>query len=180
MTGVAWQHCCCATCQISKRLENSKYQSHTYCHSLKINNTLQYCCFIVCIYRLYSACDMISRYPVKSHPWRHKATYDVTAALWCHMVRGRLCFKTRIRRSTLHRLISAVISRWLTSDPAELLAIIPGRFCQIYCQNPAHVCVSYVWLLKDTKCFLKTLTIISPPQKANGGIDSAWRLLAIV
>ena len=25
-----------------------------------------------------------------SHSWRYKATYDVTAALWCHMVSGCL------------------------------------------------------------------------------------------
>ena len=25
-----------------------------------------------------------------SHSWRHKATCDVTAALWCHVVRGCL------------------------------------------------------------------------------------------
>ena len=47
MTDVAWQHCCCATCQISKRLENSKYQFHAFCYSLKTNNTLRYCCVIV-------------------------------------------------------------------------------------------------------------------------------------
>ena len=25
-----------------------------------------------------------------SHSWRHKATYDVAAALWCHVARGCL------------------------------------------------------------------------------------------
>ena len=25
-----------------------------------------------------------------SHSWHHKATYDVTAALWCNMVRGHI------------------------------------------------------------------------------------------
>ena len=25
-----------------------------------------------------------------AHSWRHKATYDVTAALWCHVARGCL------------------------------------------------------------------------------------------
>ena len=47
MTDMAWHHCCCATCQISKWLENLKYQFHAFCYWLKINNTLRYCCFIV-------------------------------------------------------------------------------------------------------------------------------------
>ena len=47
VTDVAWQHCCCATCQIFKRLENSRYQSQAFCYWLKMNNTLRYCCFIV-------------------------------------------------------------------------------------------------------------------------------------
>ena len=40
MTGLAWQHCCWATCQIYKQLEYFKYQSHPFCYWLKINSTM--------------------------------------------------------------------------------------------------------------------------------------------
>ena len=79
---------------------------------------------------------------------------------------------------TLHRVTSAVVGRWVTSDQAQL-PILPWRkscalaqlhmiptfakentsFCPIYHQNPAHLCVSYAWSLRDTKMFLKTLSI---------------------
>ena len=42
MTGMASQHCCWATCQISKRLEYSKYQSHAFCYWLKINSIMSH------------------------------------------------------------------------------------------------------------------------------------------
>ena len=53
MTDVAWQHCCCATCQISKWLENLKYQSHAFCYWLKIYNTLRYCFIVISDHILY-------------------------------------------------------------------------------------------------------------------------------
>ena len=77
--------------------------------------------------------------------------------------------------TNLHRLISAAIGPRVTSDPAELPFLLGGKSCtqaplniipkfpkgknasfsQIYHQNPAHLCVPYVWLLRDTKCFLE-------------------------
>ena len=40
-------------------------------------------------------------------------------------------------------------------------------FSQIYHQNPAHLCVPYVWLLRDTKCFLENF------------INKKWRMWRI-
>ena len=79
-----------------------------------------------------------------------------------------------ILSSTLHRIISARISRWMTYGPPEL-PILPGgkccalallniipmfakentSYCQIYHQNPACLCVPHVWLLRDTKRFFE-------------------------
>ena len=78
---------------------------------------------------------------------------------------------------TLHRVIPTSVDRRVIADPA----IVPGRkmlltgaveynlqaskrkkntsFCQICHQNPADLCVSYAWLLRDTKCFMKILSI---------------------
>ena len=52
MTGVAWQHRCWATCQISKQLEYLKYKYHAFLllvENKKHNVTLRNCCFIVII-----------------------------------------------------------------------------------------------------------------------------------
>ena len=108
----------------------------------------------------------------------------------------------------LHRLISAAIGLlaggWLLTEPnyhfslggkscaLAPLTIIPKfpkenkRFSQIYYQNPAHLCVPYVWLLRDTKCFLENIVnqkwrmwrIAS--KKTNGGRDFCLEIDAMV
>ena len=104
-----------------------------------------------------------------THRWYlySDAISDVTAMgyfmCWCH---------NHGLSATLHRLISASISRWMTFDLAKLpilrggkccalslLNIIPKfpkeknkSFCQIYHKNPAYLCVPFVWLLRDTMC----------------------------
>ena len=55
----------------------------------------------------------------------------------------------------LHRLISAAIGRWVTSDPAELPIL------------PAHLCVPYVWVLRDTKRFFENF------------VNQKWRMWRI-
>ena len=51
------------------------------------------------------------------------------------------------------------------------------NFSQIYHQNPAHLCVSYIWFLRDTKRFVKTLLMRKwrmwriPNKKAKGVRD---------
>ena len=62
--------CCCAACQIFKRLENLKYQSHAFCYWLKINNTLRYCCFtVISDHILYGPPKGYTDHPVIHHGW---------------------------------------------------------------------------------------------------------------
>ena len=81
---------------------------------------------------------------------------------------------------TLHRLISAAVSQWMTSDPAEL-PIVPGRekLCTSAVEyNPKvskgktpvsvrfiikiqHIYVIHIWLLRDTKCFFVFLFFLN-------------------
>ena len=59
-----------ATCQISKWLGNSKYQSHTFSDWLKITATLRYCWFIVISDRiLYEPPKGCTDHPAIHHGW---------------------------------------------------------------------------------------------------------------
>ena len=107
------------------------------------------------------------------------------------LVRQYLYFESGPRCFTnLLRLISAAISQWVTSDPAEL-PFYTGRktlctsaveynpkgkhtsFSQIYHQNPAHLCVPYVWFPWKL-CPSKMASVTNRLQK-----DEQWQLLLL-
>ena len=101
--------------------------------------------------------------------------------------------------ATLHRIISASISRWMTYGPAEL-PILPGgkcctlallniipkfpkentSFCQIYHQNPAYLCVPYVWLLRDRKPLFENFVNQKMAYVTNRLLkDERWQILLL-
>ena len=56
----------------------------------------------------------------------------------------------------------ALVSEWCALALLNMITKFPMKnasFCQIYYQNLADLCVPYVWLLRDTKSFLKTLSV---------------------
>ena len=105
-----------------------------------------------------------------------------------HIESGPRCF------TNLLRLISAAIGRCVTSDPAELPFLTGwinlctsaveynpkgkhASFSQIYHQNPAHLCVPYVWFPWKLCSSKNGVCDESPPKRRTVADTFAWRLV---
>ena len=138
ITGVAWHNFCWATCQIFKRLENLKDQSHAFLLLVKNKYTVRYCHF----WPHHIRTTQMSHGPPNDPPWMVRwATQDFR--LWTALY---ICFlKSHLELSWSHPAWHYFYCYFCVSlaPPPSQNQIIPAD-TQVL-TSPGHQCLYHLY-----------------------------------